>query len=95
MRVVDAIAEWFEIAGFHTYFGYAGGSIWPFMDALTPKTNTLEGIQAKHEAHAVHMADMYYRLTGKIAPVHHQQGPGAAQCGGRRGQRHARFRARC
>ena len=76
MRVVDAIAEWFEVAGFHKYFGYAGGSIWPFMDALTPKTNTLEGIQAKHEAHAVHMADMYYRLTGKMAPVIVNKGPG-------------------
>jgi acetolactate synthase-1/2/3 large subunit len=76
VRVVDAIAEWFEVAGFHKYFGYAGGSIWPFLDALTPKTNTLEGIQAKHEAHAVHMADMYYRLTGKIAPVIINKGPG-------------------
>ena len=76
MRVVDAIAEWFEVAGFHKYFGYAGGSIWPFLDALTPKTNTLEGIQAKHESHAVHMADMYYRATGKISPVIINKGPG-------------------
>ena len=75
MRVVDAIAEWFEVAGFKHYFGYAGGSIWPFLDALTDKPK-IEGIQAKHESHAVHMADMYYRVTGKIAPVIVKKGPG-------------------
>ena len=76
MRVVDAVAEWFEVAGYNKYFGYAGGSIWPFLDALTAKLNTLDGIQAKHESHAVHMADMYYRVTGKIAPVLINKGPG-------------------
>lgn len=76
MRVVDAIAEWFEVAGYNTYFGYAGGSIWPFLDALAARLNTLDGIQAKHESHAVHMADMYYRVTGKIAPVLINKGPG-------------------
>src|SRR6185436_13851331 len=76
VRVVDAIAEWFEIAGYTKYFGYAGGSIWPFLDALTAKLNTLDGIQAKQESHAVHMADMYYRVTGKIAPVLINKGPG-------------------
>ena len=37
MRVVDAIARWFEVAGFKHYFGYAGGAVWPFLDALTDK----------------------------------------------------------
>jgi acetolactate synthase-1/2/3 large subunit len=76
VRVVDAVAEWFEVAGYTKYFGYAGGSIWPFLDALTSKLNTLEGNQAKHESHALHMADMYYRVTGKIAPVIINKGPG-------------------
>jgi acetolactate synthase-1/2/3 large subunit len=76
MRVVDAIARWFEVAGFKHYFGYAGGSIWPFLDALTPYTKKIEGIQAKHESHAVHMADMYFRVSGKIAPVIINKGPG-------------------
>ena len=68
MRVVDAIAQWFEIAGFKHYFGYAGGAVWPFLDALTDKPE-IEGIQAKHESHAVHMADLYHRVSGRIAPV--------------------------
>ena len=68
MRVVDAIAQWFEVAGFKHYFGYAGGAVWPFLDALTDKPQ-IEGIQAKHESHAVHMADLYHRVSGRIAPV--------------------------
>ena len=75
MRVVDAVAEWFEEAGFTHYFGYAGGGIWPFLDALIDHPE-LDGIQAKHESHAVHMADVYYRATGRIAPVLVSKGPG-------------------
>src|SRR4051812_50182152 len=68
MRVVDAIAQWFEVAGFKHYFGYAGGAVWPFLDALTDKPD-IEGIQAKHESHAVHMADLYHRVSGRVLPV--------------------------
>src|SRR5580692_11100765 len=75
MRVVDAVAEWFESAGFTHYFGYNGGAIWPMLDALIDHPE-LEGIQAKHESHAVHMADIYYRVTGRIAPVFVTKGPG-------------------
>jgi acetolactate synthase I/II/III large subunit len=75
MRVVDAIAQWFEVAGFKHYFGYAGGAVWPFLDALTDKPE-IEGIQAKHESHAVHMADLYHRVGGRIAPVIVSKGPG-------------------
>ena len=75
MRVVDAIARWFEVAGFKHYFGYAGGAVWPFLDALTDKPK-IEGIQAKHESHAVHMADLYHRVSGRVAPVIVSKGPG-------------------
>jgi acetolactate synthase-1/2/3 large subunit len=81
MRVVDAISDWFEVAGIKHYFGYAGGAIWPFMDALVDHPD-IEGIQSKHESHAVHMADIYYRTTGKIAPVIVTKGPGLLNCVG-------------
>jgi acetolactate synthase-1/2/3 large subunit len=81
MRVVDAVAEWFESAGFTHYFGYAGGAIWPFLDALIDHPE-LEGVQAKHESHAVHMADVYYRTTGRVAPVLVTKGPGLLNCVG-------------
>jgi acetolactate synthase-1/2/3 large subunit len=75
VRVVDAVAEWFETVGLDTYLGYAGGAIWPLLDAFVDKPN-LRGIQAKNEGHAVHMADVYYRITGRIAPVLVSKGPG-------------------
>lgn len=75
MRVVDAVAEWFETVGIQHYFGYAGGAIWPLLDALIDKPN-IDGIQAKHESHAAHMADVYFRTTGRIAPVIVTKGPG-------------------
>jgi acetolactate synthase-1/2/3 large subunit len=81
MRVVDAIADWFAEIGVEKYFGYAGGAIWPFMDALIDHPE-MEGIQAKHESHAVHMADVYWRSTKKIAPVVVTKGPGLLNCVG-------------
>jgi acetolactate synthase I/II/III large subunit len=75
MRVVDAVAQWFDTAGVKHYFGYAGGAIWPLMDGLVGVPH-IKGIQAKNEAHATHMADVYYRITGRIAPVVCSKGPG-------------------
>lgn len=81
MRAVDAIAAWFEEIDVERYFGYAGGAVWPFLDALVDHPE-MEGIQAKHESHAVHMADIYYRTTGRVAPVIVTKGPGLLNCVG-------------
>ena len=81
MRVVDAMVSWMEAANVDHYFGYAGGAIWPLMDALI-EAPQIEGIQAKHESHAVHMADIYYRVTGRIAPVFVTKGPGLMNTAG-------------
>jgi acetolactate synthase-1/2/3 large subunit len=81
MRVVDAMVDWMEAAGVEHYFGYAGGAMWPLMDALIDAPQ-IEGIQSKHESHAVHMADIYYRVTGKVAPVFVTKGPGLMNCCG-------------
>src|SRR4051812_13281618 len=75
MRVADAVAQWFEKSGFRHYFGYAGGGVWPLLSGLAEKP-AIEGIQTKHESHAVHMADIYYRATGRLAPVILSKGPG-------------------
>jgi len=75
MRVVDALADWFAEAGITHYFGYAGGAIWPILDGLIDHPE-IRGVQAKHESHAVHMADAYFRETGRIAPVIVTKGPG-------------------
>ena len=81
MRVVDAIATWMEGVGVRHYFGYAGGAIWPFLDALIDHPN-MDGIQAKVEQNAVHAADIYYRSSGRIAPVIVTKGPGLLNCVG-------------
>lgn len=75
MRVVDAVAAWFQTVGVRHYFGYAGGAVWPFLDALVDYPQ-MDGIQAKIESNAVHMADIYWRTTGRIAPVIVTKGPG-------------------
>lgn len=81
MRVVDAMVDWMETAKIDHYFGYAGGAMWPLMDALI-EAPQIEGIQTKHESHAVHMADIYYRVTGRIAPVFVTKGPGLMNTAG-------------
>ncbi|HEV7564415.1 MAG TPA: thiamine pyrophosphate-binding protein [Microbacteriaceae bacterium] len=81
VRVVDAIATWFEQAGVDQYYGYAGGAVWPLLDALVDHPE-MTGVQAKHESHAVHMADIRYRTTGKLAPVIVTKGPGLLNCVG-------------
>jgi len=75
------MVDWMEAANVDHYFGYAGGAIWPLMDALI-EAPQIEGIQAKHESHAVHMADIYYRVTGRIAPVFVTKGPGLMNTAG-------------
>lgn len=81
MRAVDAVAEWLESAGMTHYFGYAGGAVWPLLDALVDRPGLI-GVQAKHESHAMHQADIYFRLTGTVAPVIVTKGPGLLNCVG-------------
>lgn len=75
MRTVDALGEWLEAAGATHYYGYAGGAVWPLLDALVDRP-ALKGVQAKHESHAIHQADIHYRVTGQVAPVIVSKGPG-------------------
>ena len=78
MRVTDAIGDWFAARGIEHYFGYAGAAVLPLLDGLAAHPE-IEGIQPKHESHAVHMADTYYRVTGQARSGHRHQGPGHAQ----------------
>ena len=65
MRVSDAIGDWFAARGIQHYFGYSGAAVLPLLDGLVGHPE-IQGIQPKHESHAVHMADTYYRITGQI-----------------------------
>jgi acetolactate synthase I/II/III large subunit len=79
MRVTDAIGDWFAARGIQHYFGYAGSAALAMLDGLVEHPE-IEGIQPKHESHAVHMASAYFRMTGRLAPVIVTKGPGTLNC---------------
>jgi acetolactate synthase-1/2/3 large subunit len=79
MRVTDAIGDWFAARGIRHYFGYCGATAIPLLDGLVPHPEIV-GIQPMHESHAVHAADMYYKATGRVAPVIVTKGPGILNC---------------
>jgi acetolactate synthase-1/2/3 large subunit len=62
--------------GVELLFGYPGGAIMPFYDALTsyPK---LHHILVRHEQAGAHAADGYARATGKVGVCIATSGPGA------------------
>ncbi|MEG0797769.1 MAG: biosynthetic-type acetolactate synthase large subunit [Acidaminococcaceae bacterium] len=61
--------------GVTTVFGYPGGAILPFYDAL--RTSTVQHILTAHEQGAAHAADGYARASGHIGVCIATSGPGA------------------
>lgn len=62
--------------GVDRIFGYPGGAILPFYDALYVQ-NRLQHILARHEQAASHAAEGYARSTGKVGVITVTSGPGA------------------
>ncbi len=62
--------------GVDVVFGYPGGAILPFYDALYCQ-NKLNHILARHEQAASHAAEGYARSTGKVGAIIVTSGPGA------------------
>jgi len=62
--------------GVELMFGYPGGAIMPFYDALTSYP-TLYHVLVRHEQAAAHAADGYARATGKVGVCVATSGPGA------------------
>jgi len=58
-------------------FGYPGGSVIPFYDALYDELDYFTHIRTAHEQAAVHAADGYARATGKVGVCIVTSGPGA------------------
>ncbi len=61
--------------GVDLVFGYPGGAILPFYDALYH--SSIRHILVRHEQGAIHMAEAYARATSKIGLVVVTSGPGA------------------
>src|SRR5438105_423902 len=65
-----------EREGVELLYGYPGGAIMPFYDALTSYPR-LRHILVRHEQAAAHAADGYARATGKVGVCVATSGPGA------------------
>ena len=66
-----------EHEGVDILFGYPGGAIMPTYDALYDHKKTLNHILVRHEQGAVHAAQGYARVSGKVGCVLVTSGPGA------------------
>ena len=60
-----------------TIFGYPGGAIMPIYDALYNYQDELNHILVRHEQGAVHAAQGYARVSGKVGVCFATSGPGA------------------
>ena len=60
-----------------TIFGYPGGAIMPIYDALMDYDNKLKHILTRHEQGAIHAAQSYARVSGKVGVCFATSGPGA------------------
>ena len=63
--------------GVDTFYGYPGGAIMPVYDALYDHNHSIKHILTRHEQGAVHAADAYARVTGKVGVCFATSGPGA------------------
>ncbi len=72
----DILCEALVREGVELLFGYPGGAIMPFYDALT-SYSSLHHVLTRHEQAAAHAADGYARATGKVGVCVATSGPGA------------------
>ncbi|MBU6339582.1 MAG: biosynthetic-type acetolactate synthase large subunit [Rickettsiales bacterium] len=72
----EIIVKAFLNEGVDTIFGYPGGAILPFYDALFVQKK-LRHILTRHEQAAAHAAEGYARSTGKVGVITVTSGPGA------------------
>jgi len=72
----EIIVQAFINEGVDTIFGYPGGAILPFYDALFMQ-DKIKHILNRHEQAAAHAAEGYARSTGKVGVITVTSGPGA------------------
>src|ERR1700745_3040879 len=70
-----SLCEALEQEGVEVLFGYPGGAIMPFYDALT--SSSLHHVLVRHEQAAAHAADGYARATRGVCGCVATSGPGA------------------
>jgi acetolactate synthase I/II/III large subunit len=73
----EALLQCLVAEGVTTLFGYPGGAIMPVYDALYGYADKLTHILVRHEQGAVHAAQGYARVNGKVGVALATSGPGA------------------
>jgi len=73
VAVIDALLS----EKVNTVFGYPGGAIMPIYDALYDYMDQLKHILVRHEQGAIHAAQGFARVSGKVGVVFATSGPGA------------------
>ena len=73
----EAVIRSLIAEGVDTIFGYPGGAIMPVYDALYDYRNILKHVLTRHEQGAVHAAQGYARVSGKVGVCIATSGPGA------------------
>ena len=72
----EVMVKCLEEEGVSTIFGYPGGAILPFYNALRDEKN-IKHVLTAHEQGAAHAADGYARASGKVGVCCATSGPGA------------------
>lgn len=75
ITVAEALVRCLEQENVELIFGYPGGAILPVYDALYH--SAIKHVLVRHEQGAVHAADGYARVTGKVGVCLATSGPGA------------------
>ena len=73
----EAVIRSLIAEGVDTIFGYPGGAIMPVYDALYDYRHILRHVLTRHEQGAVHAAQGYARVSGKVGVCVATSGPGA------------------
>ena len=76
MTVAEALVRCLEMENVEVVFGYPGGAILPVYDALY-HSSLIKHVLVRHEQGAVHAADGYSRVSGKVGVCMATSGPGA------------------
>ena len=74
----EIVAEYLTRAGVPYAVGIPGHGIWTILDALHDYRDRLTTLQVMHEQSAAHLADGYYRASGRPLAAFTSIGPGAA-----------------
>ena len=75
MKGAEVVMKMLERHGVEVVFGHPGGAIMPIYDALYD--SPVEHVLVRHEQGGAHMADAYYRASGKVGVCFATSGPGA------------------